>query len=117
MSPKIYLIAAVLIATFAAGWMTNGWRIKGKAQKETAATLVDLQERMERQVDAMEKFNSKTAAAEAETIASMRKTQIALQGIRDEIGKSNVGSCRITPAGDELRQRTYRSAVPAVPVP
>lgn len=108
---RIYLIGLAIIACFAAGWLSNGWRINSKEQKSTAKTLVDLQDRMEKQVDKMEKFNSKTAEEEIKVLASMRKTQAELRGIRDEISNSNVGACRITPDGDRLRAETYRSAI------
>lgn len=110
---RVYLEIGAVVAFFAAGWFANGWRHDAQDEKKTADTLLELQGRMEDQVKALETFNSSTAEEEKKVIASMRRTQVELRGIRDEISSSNVGACRITDNGDRLRADTYRSAIPA----
>ena len=109
MTEKLLIALAVLLIGFASGWMVNGWRHDSKQSKEQAAAIAAMKE----QAAKLAVFNKGTAAQEAAALDNIRKLNQEIQRIRDEIQAVDVGECRLTPAADGVRKRSYDQAVPA----
>lgn len=106
MNVKLAIAAGILISGFAGGWAVNGWRNDAKEARELRAATKEMNE----QAAEMRKFNKENAAREASVLASIRSLNRDIQGIRDEIGRTDVGSARITPDGDRLRHDAHDKA-------
>lgn len=103
---KLYLAAGILILGGVGGWFVSGKFHDASDARELRAMIRE----QNKEVKRLKEFNDATATREKEILAQIAALNEALGKINREIESTDVGTCRITPDGDRLRQQGYRQA-------
>lgn len=103
---KLIVAGVSLALAFGGGWLVKSKFVRAAEASELRA-MIDAQNK---EVERLRQFNDRTATREKEILAQIGAINSALDRINDEISRTDVGVCSITPAGDELRQRAFDQA-------
>lgn len=110
---RLYIYAAVILATFAAGWTANGWRLDARYAEQERARIAQINSELLRRQTAIEGIRKDAQNQIATADAGRLAAESAADGLRAEIARYRKRTCP-TERGDSTGESLLAELLDAV---